>query len=242
VRGTYPPLTAIFAALRASAPPPAERVAAPAEPPTDRPDSPANRPDSPTDRPDSPTDLPGSPTDLPAAEAPAADPLPPVPAPAPPPVGEALRDAARDATGSADDIAFLLALAVEEQVAAEVAAGAAEARAAGVPTSGAVPMGRAIDAVLALLHPYAVAVAAGDPEPPAGLADRIRAVAHSAGVVEAVAGTGWSAVQRFGMPWCPRSACYGRNGSLLTDERIATEGFPPYGGGCNCVVRPADLP
>ena len=72
--------------------------------------------------------------------------------------------------------------------------------------------------------------------------DRLRAIGRSVGVVAAVRDTSWSVVQRFGNPWCPRSACYGRNGSLLTDARIATEGYPPYGDGCNCTAEPADLP
>lgn len=214
VRGLYPPLPEIFASLRT-----ALGEAPPAAPP-----------DTPEPSPPVEPDLPEPPVEAPPAPEPAD------------PVAAALRAAARDASGDADDVAVSLVLAVEGPVSDAVQAGAESARAAGVPGDAPVPANRAMEAVLTVLMPYAAAVAAGDAEPPAGLADRIRAVARSAGVVEAVTGTPWSAVQRFGDPYCPRTACYGRNGSLLTEARVEHEGFPPYGDGCNCTAVPADLP
>jgi hypothetical protein len=171
----------------------------------------------------------------------------PIPEPAPSdPLAVALLDAARAEAGNADDLALALAMAVEDRLAVAVRDGAVEARRAGVPGEGDVPHERALDAILAVLAPYAAEVAAADradpPHPPAALLDRIRRVARSAGVVEAVRGTGWSALQRFGKPYCSRPACYGRNGSLLTDARLAAEGYPPYGDGCNCFAEPANLP
>ena len=247
VRDLYPPLPEIFAALRAALEPavPAPRPAPAAPSPAEADAAPVPAPEpaepEPAPPPAEPEPEPTEPEPEPAEAAPAEA----APAPPPPdPLAIGLLDAARAASGSADDVALALAFAVEGTIAAAVRAGARDARDAGVPTDGDIGTDRAVEAVLAALAPYAEAVAAaGEPPPPdPELLARIRGIARSAGVVEAVRGTGWSAVQRFGDPWCPRSGCYGKDGAVLTDERVAEEGFPPYGDGCNCVAEPADLP
>lgn len=231
VRGVYPPLPEIFAALRATlgeapAPPPPAPEPEPAAPEPEPEPQPEPEP-APEPQPDLEPDLEPDPHST--------DPL-----------ARALVEAARAAAGDADDVAVALAMAVEKPVVAAVDAGTRSARLAGVPGDHDVSANTAVDAVVGLLAPYAAEVAAheGDepPAPPADLLARLRGVARSAGVVAAVGGTGWSAVQRFGMPYCSRPGCYGRNGSLLTPERLASEGYPPYGDGCNCTAEAANLP
>jgi hypothetical protein len=235
VRGQYPPLPEIFAALRATL---GEAVAPPpSEPP----------PAQPEPEPEPQPEAAPEPEPRPEAEPYAgveAEPEPP--RQAGDPLGAALVEAARFAAGDTDDVAVALALAIEKPVVAAVDAGTRASRLAGVPGDHDVSANTAIDAVVGLLTPYAADVAAheGDdpPVPSPELLARIRGVARSAGVVEAVRDTGWSAVQKFGLPYCARSACYGRNGSLLTAERIAAQGYPPYGDGCNCTAEAANLP
>jgi hypothetical protein len=151
-------------------------------------------------------------------------------------LGTALARAAAEPGDDADDLALRLAVAAEDVVLAAASNGAKAARAAGVPDGGDVG-GYAVDAVIGVLQPYAAAlVAASEPlAPPAGLLNRVRGVARSAGVVEAVRGrAGWRAVQRFGPPHCPRLGCFGHDGRTLTDEVVTAEGLPPYDGDCNC--------
>jgi hypothetical protein len=175
----------------------------------------------------------------PRAEAPVvAEPVAPQPVPASDRLGAALSQAAGEPGDDADDLALRLAVAAEDVVLAAASNGAKAARAAGVPDGGDVG-GFAVDAVIGVLQPYAAALVAAPegerPAPPAGLLNRVRGVARSAGVVEAVRGReGWRAVQRFGPPHCPRLGCFGHDGRTLADEVVAAEGLPPYGDDCNC--------
>ncbi|MDQ1712052.1 MAG: hypothetical protein QOE45_1502 [Frankiaceae bacterium] len=171
------------------------------------------------------------------------------PQPVPPgdPLGNAIARAAAEPGTDADDLALRLAVAAEDVVLAAATSGAKAARALGAPGIGDVGE-VAVDAVIAVLQPYAAGLVAAAatgtqrPEPPADLLARVRGVARSAGVVEAVRGVrGWEAVQRFGEPHCPRPGCYGRDGTVLTEAVVAADGLPPYGDGCNCHTEPAHL-
>jgi hypothetical protein len=160
----------------------------------------------------------------------------------------ALAGPAASPGGDADDLALRLAVAAEDVVLAAAANGARAARAAGVDHAGDVG-GVAVDAVIAVLQPYAAALVAAAssgaaaPATPDDLLTRVRGVARSAGVLEAVRGAdGWQAVQRFGDPHCPRPGCYGRDGAPITDAVVAAEGLPPFGDGCNCHADPAPIP
>jgi hypothetical protein len=104
-----------------------------------------------------------------ALRAEAGEPVPPAEALADPvadPLAEAFAAAAEGAT-DADDLALTLLLAGEETFAALAGEGAADA---------------ALDAVLAVLQPYAAAVVAGTApaRPSAELLDRVRDVARAA--------------------------------------------------------------
>lgn len=161
-------------------------------------------------------------------------------APAPPPadsLATALLRAVDDGAEDGEALALRLALAADDVLTAASRTGARTARDAGVPGDDDVD---ASDALLVVLAPYAAAVASGDDAPPSPeLLERLRAVARNAGVVAAARAGGWTAVQRFGDPWCPRSGCYGRDGAPLTDDLVREEGVPPYGDGCNCSAEPA---
>jgi hypothetical protein len=143
-------------------------------------------------------------------------------------------------TTDAIDLALRFAFAAEDAV--------AQAARLGMRAAGDDGDADALDAVLAVLAPYAsdvtAARAAGTAVPglPFGIADRVRGVARSAGVVAATKARGATAVQRFGAPYCPRPECYGRNGAPLDDAWVAAHGLPPYGAGCNCVAAPLTTP
>jgi hypothetical protein len=137
-----------------------------------------------------------------------------VAAPEPDPLERALVTTAADGAYDAETLSLQLALAADEVLG-----------------------GEASDALLVVLAPFAEAVAGGASATPSPeLLDRLRAVARNAAVVASARAGGTVAVQRFGEPFCPRDACYGRDGAPLTDEWVRAEGVPPYGDGCNCTV------
>jgi hypothetical protein len=164
------------------------------------------------------------------------------------PFASALAAVAREGGDDADDLALRFTVATEHLVLAAARAGARDAHDAGLPGDSDEVGEAPVDAIIALMQPYAAEIAAirdltGDPpEPDPELLARVRGVARSAGVVAAVEGTDWRVVQRFGTPYCPRWGCYGRDGSVLDAARIADEGLPPYGDGCNCHAEAAPPP